>query len=144
MIKILTSFMFICMLTSCSSRATGEYKFTISVETYDVNKNMITSQCKLYSADTRISFTAPSEVVYSANCGPINISCTKGNISGLFGIMPKPEDKVELNTLLSSGVGILFDRIVDSTTPFGMFVRYTNAFDNSTCLIPKKIEVILE
>jgi hypothetical protein len=45
---------------------------------------------------------------------------------------------------LSTGAGILFDRIVDSTTPFGMFVRYTNAFDNSTCLIPKEIDIILE
>jgi hypothetical protein len=25
-----------------------------------------------------------------------------------------------------------------------MFVRYTNAFDNSTCLIPKEINIILD
>jgi hypothetical protein len=57
--------------------------------------------------------------------------------SGEFGLMPKPEDEIEVNTILSTGAGIIFDRLVDSTTPFGMFVRYTNAFDNSTCLIPK-------
>jgi hypothetical protein len=45
---------------------------------------------------------------------------------------------------LSTGAGIIFDRLVDSTTPFGMFVRYTNAFDNSTCLIPKEINIILD
>jgi hypothetical protein len=114
------------------------------VETFDSNKKKITSQCKLYSAETRMSFKAPSKIIYTANCGPINISCKKGNISGLYGLLPKPEDEVELNTLFSSGAGILFDRIVDSTTPFGMFVRYTNAFDNSTCLIPKKISIILK
>jgi hypothetical protein len=58
--------------------------------------------------------------------------------------MPKPEDEIEVNSILSTGAGIIFDRLVDSTTPFGMFVRYTNAFDNSTCLIPKKINIILE
>jgi hypothetical protein len=91
-----------------------------------------------------MSFETPSKIIYTANCGPINISCKQGKLSGLYGLLPKPEDEVKLNTLLSSGAGILFDRIVDSTTPFGMFVRYTNAFDNSTCLIPKKISIVLE
>jgi hypothetical protein len=117
------------IISSCSSRATGKYEFPIYIETFDSNKKEIISQCK---------------IIYTANCGPINISCKKGNLSGLYGLLPKPEDDVKLNTLLSSGAGILFDRIVDSTTPFGMFVRYTNAFDNSTCLIPKKISIVLE
>ena len=142
--KITTLILSLLIITSCSSRATGKYEFQMHVETFDSNKKKITSQCKLYSAETRMSFKAPSKIIYTANCGPINISCKKGNISGLYGLLPKPEDEVELNTLFSSGAGILFDRIVDSTTPFGMFVRYTNAFDNSTCLIPKKISIVLK
>ena len=142
--KITTLILSLLIVTSCSSRATGKYEFQMHVETFDSNKKKITSQCKLYSAETRMSFKAPSKIIYTANCGPINISCKKGNISGLYGLLPKPEDEVELNTLFSSGAGILFDRIVDSTTPFGMFVRYTNAFDNSTCLIPKKISIVLK
>ena len=142
--KITTLILSLLIITSCSSRATGKYEFQMHVETFDSNKKKITSQCKLYSAETRMSFKAPSKIIYTANCGPINISCKKGKLSGLYGLLPKPEDEVELNTLLSSGAGILFDRIVDSTTPFGMFVRYTNAFDNSTCLIPKKISIVLK
>ncbi len=57
---------------------------------------------------------------------------------------PKMKKEIDTNTILSTGAGILFNRIVDTTTPFGMFVRYTNAFDNSTCLIPKKIDIMLE
>jgi len=142
--KITILILSLFIVTSCSSRVTGKYVFPMHIETFDSNNKEITSQCKLYSADTRMSFETPSKIIYTANCGPINISCKKGNLSGLYGLLPKPEDEVELNTLLSSGAGILFDRIVDSTTPFGMFVRYTNAFDNSTCLIPKKISIVLK
>jgi hypothetical protein len=83
------------IITSCSSRATGKYEFPMHIETFDANKKEIVSQCKLYSADTRMSFEAPSKIIYTANCGPINISCKKGKLSGLYGLLPKPEDEVE-------------------------------------------------
>ena len=70
--------------------------------------------------------------------GPINIICKSGRLSGEYGILPENEKEIDTNTILSTGAGILFNRIVDTTTPFGMFVRYTNAFDNSTCLDPKE------
>ena len=58
--------------------------------------------------------------------------------------MPETEEPINTNTIISTGAGILFNRIVDATTPFGMFVRYTNAFDDSTCLIPKEIDIVLD
>ena len=138
-------FLFIVfILSSCGSRVSGQYNFPININTYDSNKKELSADCKLYSAETRMSFVTPQKINYQANCGPINILCKTGTKSGEFGLMPKPEDEIEVNTILSTGAGILFDRIVDSTTPFGMFVRYTNAFDNSTCLIPKEIDIILE
>ena len=132
------------ILSSCSTRMSGQYNFPMTINTYDTNEEEILSDCNLYSAETRISFTTPQKINYQANCGPINILCKSGSKAGEFGLVPKPEEDVEVNTILSTGAGILFDRIVDATTPFGMFIRYTNAFDNSTCLIPKKINIIME
>ena len=91
-----------------------------------------------------MEFTSPTQIRYQANCGPINIICKTGTLVGEYGYMPEAEEAINTNTILSTGVGIIFNRIVDTTTPFGMFIRYTNAFDDSTCLIPKKIDIILE
>ena len=131
-------------LSSCSARMSGQYNFPMTINTYDTSEEEIFADCNLYSAETKMSFTTPQEINYQANCGPINILCKSGSKKGEFGIIPKPEDDIEVNTILSTGLGILFDRIVDTTTPFGMFIRYTNAFDNSTCLIPKEINIIME
>ena len=122
----------------------GQYNFPITINTYDSNNEEVLADCNLYSAETRLSFPTPQKINYQANCGPINILCKSGTKTGEFGIMPRPEEDIEVNTILSTGAGIIFDRLVDSTTPFGMFVRYTNAFDNSTCLIPKEINIILD
>jgi len=122
----------------------GQYNFPMTINTYDTSEEEIFADCNLFSAETKMSFTTPQEINYQANCGPINILCKSGSKKGEFGIIPKPEDDIEVNTILSTGLGILFDRIVDTTTPFGMFIRYTNAFDNSTCLIPKEINIIME
>ena len=116
----------------------------MTINTYDSNEEELLADCNLYSAETRISFTTPQKIIYQANCGPINILCKSGSKVGEYGLLPKPEEDVEVNTILSTGAGILFDRIVDATTPFGMFIRYTNAFDDSTCLIPKKINILME
>ena len=134
----------IIILSSCSSRMSGQYNFPISIYTYDSNERELPADCKLYSAETRLSFVTPQKINYQANCGPINILCKSGTKSGEFGLMPKPEDEIEVNTILSTGAGIIFDRLVDATTPFGLFIRYTNAFDDSTCLIPKEINIILD
>jgi len=132
------------ILTSCSARMSGQYNFPMIINTYDTSKEEIFADCNLYSAETKMSFTTPQEINYQANCGPINILCKSGSKKGEFGIIPKLEEDIEVNTILSTGIGILFDRIVDTTTPFGMFIRYTNAFDNSTCLLPKEINIIME
>ncbi len=137
-------FLIFLMLSSCSARMSGQYNFPMTINTYDSNEEELLADCNLYSAETRISFTTPQKIIYQANCGPINILCKSGSKVGEYGLVPKPEEDIEVNTILSTGAGILFDRIVDATTPFGMFIRYTNAFDDSTCLIPKKIDILME
>tara|TARA_B100000900_G_scaffold353470_1_gene321673 strand:+ start:2718 stop:3146 length:429 start_codon:yes stop_codon:yes gene_type:complete len=137
-------FLILLIFSSCSARISGQYNFPMTINTYDSNEEELLADCNLYSAETRISFTTPQKIIYRANCGPINILCKSGSKIGEYGLLPKPEEDVEVNTILSTGAGILFDRIVDATTPFGMFIRYTNAFDDSTCLIPKKINILME
>ena len=136
--------LFAIILSSCSTRMSGQYNFPMTINTYDLNKEEVLADCSLYSAETRLSFTTPQKINYQANCGPINILCKSGTKTGEFGLLPNPEEEIEVNNILSTGAGIIFDRLVDSTTPFGMFVRYTSAFDNSTCLIPKEINIILD
>ena len=136
--------LFALILSSCSTRMSGQYNFPMTINTYDSKEEEIFADCNLYSAETRLSFTTPQNINYQANCGPINILCKSGTKTGEYGLLPNLEEEIEVNTILSTGAGIIFDRLVDSTTPFGMFVRYTNAFDNSTCLIPKKINITLD
>ena len=131
-------------MASCSTRVSGSYEILMQINTLNKYNDPLKSSCKLYSSDTRIEFTSPREIRYQANCGPINIICKTGSLTGEYGLLPEEEEIINTNTILSTGAGVIFNRIVEATTPFGMFVRYTNAFDDSTCLIPKEIDIILE
>ena len=123
----------VLLITGCGARVSGSYEFSMQINTFNKYKDPLGSSCKLYSSETRIEFTSPSKIRYQANCGPINIICKTGTLIGEYGYMPEAEEAINANTILSTGAGIIFNRIVDATTPFGMFVRYTNAFDDSTC-----------
>ncbi len=142
--KIIITIFILIFTVSCGTRVSGSYEFLMQVNTFNKYEDPLESSCKLYSSETRIEFTTPRQIRYQANCGPISIICKTGTLTGEYGLVPEAEEKIDTNTILSTGAGIIFNRIVDSTTPFGMFVRYTNAFDNSTCLIPKEIDIILD
>jgi hypothetical protein len=142
--KIMIIIFMLVFITSCGTRVSGSYEFPMQVNTFNKYNDPLKSSCKLFSSETRMEFTTPSKIRYQANCGPINIICKTGTLVGEYGYMPEAEESINANTILSTGAGIIFNRIVDTTTPFGMFIRYTNAFDDSTCLIPKKINIILE
>ena len=142
--KIMIIIFMLVFITSCGTRVSGSYEFPMQVNTFNKYNDPLKSSCKLFSSETRMEFTTPSKIRYQANCGPINIICKTGTLVGEYGYMPEAEESINANTILSTGAGIIFNRIVDTTTPFGMFIRYTNAFDDSTCLIPKKVNIILE
>ncbi len=142
--RISVFFLVILLIAGCGTRVSGSYEFPMQINTFNKYNDPLGSSCKLYSSETRMEFTSPSKIRYQANCGPINIICKTGTLVGEYGYMPEAEEAINTNTILSTGAGIIFNRIVDTTTPFGMFIRYSNAFDDSTCLIPKKIDIILE
>ena len=142
--KIIVIIFVVLFLSTCGTRVSGSYEFLMQVDTFDRHGDALKSSCKLYSSETRIEFTSPGQIRYQANCGPINIICKTGSLTGEYGLLPETEEVVNTNTILSTGAGIIFNRIVDATTPFGMFIRYSNAFDDSTCLIPKKVNIVVE
>ena len=142
--KISVFIIILGLISGCGARVSGSYEFPLQVNTFNKYNDPLESSCKLFSSETRMEFTSPSKIKYQANCGPINIICKTGTLVGEYGYMPEAEEAINTNTILSTGAGIIFNRIVDSTTPFGMFIRYTNAFDDSTCLIPKKINIVVK
>ena len=142
--KISVFILILGLISGCGARVSGSYEFPLQVNTFNKYNDPLESSCKLFSSETRMQFTSPSKIKYQANCGPINIICKTGTLVGEYGYMPEAEEAINTNTILSTGAGIIFNRIVDSTTPFGMFIRYTNAFDDSTCLIPKKINIVVK
>ena len=142
--KISVFILILGLISGCGARVSGSYEFPLQVNTLNKYNDPLESSCKLFSSETRMEFTSPSKIKYQANCGPINIICKTGTLVGEYGYMPEAEEAINTNTILSTGAGIIFNRIVDSTTPFGMFIRYTNAFDDSTCLIPKKINIVVK
>ena len=134
-------FILVC-LSSCATLS-GKETYPLDIITIDKKKNLITAECKIFSSTTNRSVETPIKIRFEASCAPINVFCTKGTLSGEYGIIPKVEPFKTTDLLISSGLGAVFDRVVDATTPFGIFVRYARN-DGETCLLPKKITVILE
>ena len=142
--RIIVIISLLTFIVGCGSRVSGSYEFPMQINTYNKYGDSIKSKCKLYSSESRMEFNSPNKIRYKANCGPINIICKSGTLTGEYGLLPEEEKTINTNTILSTGAGIIFNRIVDTTTPFGMFIRYTNAFNDSTCLIPKKVDIVVE
>tara|TARA_B100000287_G_C20331033_1_gene661794 strand:+ start:115 stop:513 length:399 start_codon:yes stop_codon:yes gene_type:complete len=129
-------------LSSCATLDHNE-TYSLQIITVDKNKNLINAECKLFSSTTNRIVDTPTKINFQASCAPINVFCKKGTLNGEHGIIPRIEPHNTADLLISSGLGAVFDRVVDATTPFGLFVRYARS-DDETCLLPKKITVVLE
>ena len=64
----------VLLINGCSARVSGSHEFSMQVNTFDNDANIIASSCKLYSSETRIEFNSPNKIVYQANCGPLILS----------------------------------------------------------------------
>ena len=142
------SIILIFLISSCASTPDGPVTLKINIDTVNKNEEGIKAECTLFSTTTKLSIETPAEILYKANCGPINIFCVKGDLQGEVGIFPLDDDQlVDENLILSTGLGYAFDRMVDTMTPFGAFLNYTSIFqsdDGESCRIPKKVVVTLE
>ena len=109
--RISVFFLAFLLITGCGTRVSGSYEFLMQVNTFNKYNDPQESSCKLFSSDTRMEFTSPSQIRYQANCGPINIICKTGTLVGEYGYIPEAEEAINANTILSTGAGIIFNRI---------------------------------
>lgn len=136
------------LLPGCAMTGNGEVNMSIRIETYDKQAYPLEAKCTLYSTNTRLEAYTPTEINYTATCTPINVFCVEGDLKGEYGIIPKRPDDFALGAYaVNSAVGFVFDRLVDTLTPIGALLNYSTSIrDNSgeTCLIPRKIQIVLE
>ena len=139
----------IMLMSSCASTPDGQVSFIMQIDTVNKNDELISAKCSLFSTTTKLTIDAPAEISYVGTCGPINVYCEKDDLKGEQGVFPLTEDEkiVDESFFLATGMGYVFDRIVDVITPFGAFLNYSSAFsdvDGKVCLIPRTVRVVLE
>jgi len=141
----LRSLLIIFLATSLSSCATFQPKdiaININLLTVDKDMNPIDAYCNLYSASSKLDVLAPKKFTFLTQCSSINILCKSGNLSGQFGIVENEESTTGQDFIISSGIGYLFDRAVDTVTPMGSLINIFG--DDEECVTERDITVVLE
>lgn len=139
------SLLIIFLATSLSSCATFQPKdiaININLLTVDKDMNPIDAYCNLYSASSKLDVLAPKKFTFLTQCSSINILCKSGNLSGQFGIVENEESTTGQDFIISSGIGYLFDRAVDTVTPMGSLINIFG--DDEECVTERDITVVLE
>ncbi len=139
------SLLIIFLATSLSSCATFQPKdiaININLLTVDKDMNPIDAYCNLYSASSKLDVLAPKKFTFLTQCSSINILCKSGNLSGQFGIVENEESTTGQDFIISSGIGYLFDRAVDTVTPMGSLINIFGG--DEECVTERDITVVLE
>ena len=134
---------FLLLLTSCASLQPKEYSLTIDLVTLDIEENPIDAVCSLYSSSSKLDVLSPKKIIFNTACSSINVVCKAGDLYGSHGIIEETNGSETGNMLITSGLGYLFDRAVDSITPMGAFMNFVR-YDQATCDLNRKITVVLE
>lgn len=142
MIKIIL-YSSLLLLTSCSSFTPKEFAIQVDLVTVDVDENPIDAVCSLYSSSNKIDVLSPKKIIFNTECSAINVVCKAGELSGSNGITEKIDTSRTENFFITSGIGYLFDRAVDSITPMGAMINAMTGNDNE-CNIDRQITVVLE
>ncbi len=127
-------------LTSCATFQPEEVVMDINLTTLNKEGKNVDAVCSLYSSSAKLDILAPKKFKFVTECSAINIVCKSGDLSGEFGITK--EDEAAPNFILNSGIGYIFDRAVDSITPFGAFMNFVNAPEE--CVLDRNITIVLE
>ena len=131
------------LLTSCASMQPKEFAVEIDLVTLNLEKNPIDAVCSLYSSSSKLDILSPKKVIFNTACSSINVVCKAGDLYGSHGIIEETNGSETGNMLITSGLGYLFDRAVDSITPMGAFMNFVR-YDQATCDLNRKITVVLE
>ena len=129
-------------LSSCATFQPKDIAININLLTVDKDMNPIDAYCNLYSTSSKLDVLAPKKFTFLTQCSSINILCKSGNLSGQFGIVENEESTTGQDFIISSGIGYLFDRAVDTVTPMGSLINIFGG--DEECVTERDITVVLE
>ena len=141
--KYFLTFTLLLVLASCASLKPKEFPVQIDLKTVDIDQNPIDAVCSLYSSSSKIDVLSPKKIIFNTECSSINIVCKSGDLYGDYGIFHDSDNNETEGLIISSGLGYLFDRAVETITPMGTLINLMIS-DEKDCNVNRKITVVLE
>ena len=131
------------LLTSCATLQPKEFQVEIDLVTLNVNQNPVDAVCSLYSSSSKLDVLSPRKIIFNTECSSINVVCKAGDLYGTHGVIKETNSSPTQSMMITTGIGYLFDRAVDSLTPMGALMNFMS-YDQANCDISRKIIVVLE
>jgi hypothetical protein len=131
------------LLTSCASLQPKEFLLEIDLVTLDVEKKPIDAVCSLYSSSSKLDVLSPVKIIFKTECSSINAVCKSGDLYGTHGVIEETNSSQTENMIITSGIGYLFDRAIDTITPMGTLMNFMS-YNQASCDLERKITVVLE
>jgi len=139
----ITFYSFLLLLTSCASLQPKEFDIEIDLVTFNIEQNPIDAVCSLYSSSSKLDVLSPKKITFNTECSSINVVCKAGDLYGTYGLIKETNSSPTESMIITTGIGYLFDRAVDSITPMGALINFIS-HDQATCDLNRKIIVVLE
>ena len=139
----ITFYSFLLLLTSCASLQPKEFDIEINLVTLNIEKNPVDAVCSLYSSSSKLDVLSPKKITFNTECSSINVVCKAGDLYGTHGVVKETNSSPTQSMIITTGIGYLFDRAVDSITPMGALINFMS-HDQASCDINRKITVVLE
>ena len=134
---------FLLLLTSCASLQPKEFAVNIDLVTLNIEQRPIDAVCSLYSSSSKLDFLSPKKIIFNTECSSINVVCKAGDLYGTHGVIKETNNSQTENMIITSGIGYLFDRVVDTITPMGALMNFVS-YDQASCNLERQITVVLE
>jgi len=131
------------VLSSCATLQPKEFPINITLITVDSDLKPIDAHCSLYSSSSKLETLTPKKIVFKSHCSSINIVCKAGDLSGEYGVQKARDTSAEESFLINTGIGYLFDRVVDTVTPMGSLINFLDN-DEEECITDREITIVLE
>tara|TARA_B110000467_G_C18000671_1_gene305282 strand:+ start:67 stop:492 length:426 start_codon:yes stop_codon:yes gene_type:complete len=131
------------LLASCASLQPKEFLVEIDLATLNSENKPIDAVCSLYSSSSKLDVLSPAKIVFKTECSSINVVCKAGDLYGTHGVIKETNNSQTENMIITSGIGYLFDRVVDTITPMGTLMNFMS-YEQASCDLERKIIVVLE
>ena len=131
------------LLASCASLQPKEFLVEIDLATLNSENKPIDAVCSLYSSSSKLDVLSPTKIVFKTECSSINVICKAGDLYGTHGVIKETNNSQTENMIITSGIGYLFDRVVDTITPMGALINFVS-HDQAVCNLERQITVVLE